>query len=191
MFYDPETFPFTGKLQEHWQLIRDELNRLQDKDFIPWPEKYLYSKGWDTFALYAFGMKVRGNCKLCPETTKLIGEIPNLVSAGFSSLAPGTHISPHTGYPDGVLRCHLGIIVPDNCAIRVGNQIRSWLEGECLVFDDTTEHEAWNRSSQNRVVLLLDFKAPTRFLNFQNVQIAASNNPRLSLGEFFKWVNRN
>ncbi|WP_263971742.1 aspartyl/asparaginyl beta-hydroxylase domain-containing protein [Leptolyngbya ohadii] len=36
--------------------------------------------------------------------------------------------------------------------------------GKCLVFDDTSEHEAWNLSDRPRTVLLLDFKAPPGFL---------------------------
>ncbi|NJP09948.1 MAG: aspartyl/asparaginyl beta-hydroxylase domain-containing protein [Leptolyngbyaceae cyanobacterium RU_5_1] len=164
MFYDAANFEFATRLEASWQVIREELNGLRDKDFIPWPEKYLYGKGWDTFGFYAFGLKVTGNCKLCPQTTRLLAEVPDLVSAGFSSLASGTHIAPHTGYPDGVLRCHLGLIVPEDCAIRVGTETRSWTEGQCLVFDDTMEHEAWNRSDRTRVVLLIDFKAPAGLL---------------------------
>jgi ornithine lipid ester-linked acyl 2-hydroxylase len=100
------------------------------------------------------------NCRLCPETTKLVETIPGLVTAGFSALAPGTHIAPHTGYPEGVLRCHLGLVIPEDCAIRVRDNTRSWQEGKYLVFDDTWEHEAWNKSDRTRVILLLDFKAP-------------------------------
>lgn len=37
---------------------------------------------------------------------------------------------------------------------------RTWSEGDVLVFDDTTEHEAWNRSDQTRTVLLFDFLRP-------------------------------
>ena len=107
---------------------------------------------------------IKKNCELCPETTKALESIPDLVSAGFSSLAPGTSIAPHTGYPDGLLRCHLGLIIPTDCALRVGDQTHSWTEGKCLVFDDTEEHEAWNKSDQTRVVLLLDFKAPVGLL---------------------------
>jgi len=186
MFYDPQTFPFTRSLEANWQTIRDELNHLRDKDFIPWPEKYLYGKGWDTFGFYAFGVKIRGNCRLCPGTTKLLEGVPNIVSAGFSSLAPGTHITPHTGYPDGVLRCHLGLVVPGNCAIRVGDDTRSWTEGKCLVFDDTIEHEAWNRSDQTRVVLLLDFKAPAGLLNVPEPQPTEGKKAGFSLMNLFR-----
>jgi ornithine lipid ester-linked acyl 2-hydroxylase len=160
MYYDASRFAFVADLEAHWYVVHRELSQLTHKDFIAWPEKYLYGKGWDIFGLYAFGFRIEDNCKICPETTKLVERIPNLVTAGFSSLAPGTHIKPHTGYPEGLLRCHLGLFVPEDCALRVGAETRPWQAGRCLVFDDTSEHEAWNRSCDIRIVLLLDFKAP-------------------------------
>ncbi len=165
MFYDSAEFAFTEDLEANWLTIKQELTQLNQRDFTAWPEKYLYGKGWDIFGLYAFGLKVRHNCLLCPETTRLVEAIPNLTSAGFSSLAARTHIAPHTGYPDGLLRCHLGLVVPENCGIRVVDETKNWTEGQCMVFDDTSDHEAWNRGDSTRVVLLLDFKAPAGYLN--------------------------
>lgn len=158
-FFEASQFPFTQNLENNWQLIHRELENLHGEHFIDWSERYLYQDGWTTFGLYGFGIKIEKNCQLCPETTKLLEQIPNLVTAGFSSLRSGTSIAPHTGYPDGVLRCHLGLIVPSNeCGIRVGTETRHWEVGKCLVFDDTLEHEAWNKSDRTRIVLLLDFK---------------------------------
>jgi len=170
MFYDPSLFDFVAELEDNWHLIRQELTQLHEQDFIPWPEKYLYGKGWDAFGLYAFGVKLGKNCQLCPETTRLVNRIPGVVTAGFSSLTPGTHITPHTGYDEGLLRCHMGLTVPENCALRVGDETRTWQEGKCMVFDDTVEHEAWNRGDRTRVVLLLDFKAPKHLLKRGDTQ---------------------
>jgi len=39
-----------------------------------------------------------------------------------------------------------------------------------LVFDDTTEHEAWNRGTQTRIVLLLDFKYPVEEEKSNNLE---------------------
>ncbi|MBV9389898.1 MAG: aspartyl/asparaginyl beta-hydroxylase domain-containing protein [Chroococcidiopsidaceae cyanobacterium CP_BM_ER_R8_30] len=164
-FFDPSDFEFASLLESNWQIIRQELDQLRQGDFVPWPEKHLYGEGWKTFGFYAFGIKLGKNCKLCPETTKLLEAVPNLATAGFSSLAPNTHIAPHTGYPDGFLRCHLGLIIPEGCGIKIGSETRSWSEGKCLIFDDTLEHEAWNQGNSTRVVLLMDFKAPKGFLN--------------------------
>jgi beta-hydroxylase len=35
--------------------------------------------------------------------------------------------------------------------------MRRWEEGKTLIFDDTYDHEAWNDSSEPRVVLFVDF----------------------------------
>jgi ornithine lipid ester-linked acyl 2-hydroxylase len=163
-FYESTEFPFAALLETNWQIILSELAQIQGKYFVPWSEKFLYKEGWSVFGLYSYGLKVEKNCHLCPETTKLIEKIPGLLNAGFSALAPGTHIAPHTGYPDGVLRCHLGLMLTDNCAIRIGNETRTWQEGKCLIFNDTIEHEAWNHGDRNRIILLLDFK-PTHELS--------------------------
>ncbi|NJK34308.1 MAG: aspartyl/asparaginyl beta-hydroxylase domain-containing protein [Oscillatoriales cyanobacterium SM2_2_1] len=160
MFKEVSEFEFVTHLEAHWEDIVRELEQIDAGSFLAWPEKYLYEQGWDIFGLYAFGLKIAKNCQKCPTTTRLVEAIPGMVTAGFSSLQPGTHIAPHTGYPDGVLRCHMGLVGCEGCTLRVGDETRSWTEGKCLVFDDTTEHEVWHRGSAARVVLLLDFKLP-------------------------------
>jgi len=42
----------------------------------------------------------------------------------------------------------------------VGNEERSWVEGEMLIFDDSIEHEAWNLSKNERVLLLFEVWRP-------------------------------
>ena len=158
MYLHTSDFPFTSLLEDHWLTVRDELEALHKQNFVAWPEKFLYGQGWDVFGFYAFGTKLTENCKLCPKTTALLEQIPGLTTAGFSSLQPGTHIEAHTGYTNAVLRCHLGLIVPEGCTMRVGDETRSWQEGKVLVFDDTVEHEVWHRGGEPRIILLLDFK---------------------------------
>ena len=157
-FLDPADFPFVEILEGGARAVREELDRLLTSDlFLPWPEKMLYDEGWDVFGFYWFGDKLSKNCAMCPRTVEIVEQVPNLVTAGFSRLGPSTHIRPHVGYTDKVLRCHLGLIVPLVCELRVGDETRRWEENRCLIFDDTLEHEAWNRSERSRIVLLLDF----------------------------------
>ncbi|TYQ25476.1 aspartyl/asparaginyl beta-hydroxylase domain-containing protein [Pseudanabaena sp. UWO310] len=178
MYKNNSDYEFIQPLEENWQVIKQELEQLSSNDFLDWPEKHLYGKGWQTFGLYAFGMKLGKNCQICPETTKLVEKIPNMVTAGFSSLVPGTHIAAHTGYPDGVLRCHLGLIGCDGCSLRVGDEIRNWQEGKCFVFDDTTEHEAWNRGDRTRVVLLIDFKPDSPIAETKEIEKGAKTDSK-------------
>ena len=55
---------------------------------------------------------------------------------------------------------HLPLIVPAGCQFRVGGETRQWRVGEAFAFDDTIEHEAWNRSGERRAVLIIDVWNP-------------------------------
>ena len=91
----------------------------------------------------------------------------------FSRLTPGTRIPPHNGLLNTRLICHLPIIVPKDCgALRVGNEQRSWVEGEMLIFDDSIEHEAWNTSKEERVILLFEVWRPE--LNEEERQLVST-----------------
>jgi aspartyl/asparaginyl beta-hydroxylase (cupin superfamily) len=164
MFENPNQFPFAAELERNWRIIRDEMVALRETGFIAWPEKSLYGgTGWNTFGLYAFGEKQRDNCALCPRTTALVESIPGMAMAGFSRLAPGAHIKPHVGYDEYsryVLRLHLALETNPDCALRVADETGSWEEGRAMIFCDAVEHEAWNRGTTTRTVLLLDFKNP-------------------------------
>lgn len=93
-------------------------------------------------------------------------------SAFFSVLEPGVEILPHTGYYKGVLRYHLGLIVPPKsktltgkpaCHLQVDGKLMEWTVGEDILFDDCRWHSAANHSPTQRVVLLLDIKRPLPF----------------------------
>ena len=56
--------------------------------------------------------------------------------------------------------CHLPLVVPPHCGFRVGNEVRAWEVGKLLIFDDTIEHEAWNNSAEDRIVLIFDIWRP-------------------------------
>lgn len=160
MFHDAAAFAFTRMLEQNWEKIRAEFLALDAACLTPWPERELYGQGWDVMGLYAFGRRLAAGCARCPITAALVESIAGMSTAGFSCLAPGTHIRPHCGYTPAVLRCHLGLDVPPGCSMRVGAETRQWREGHCLIFDDTTEHEVWHRGARPRVVLLVDFARP-------------------------------
>jgi aspartate beta-hydroxylase len=82
----------------------------------------------------------------CPATAAAIAAQPafNTMIYGshfFSRLEPHTHLAAHCGPSNLRLRVHLGLLVPEGCRIRVGDETRAWSEGECMVFDDSIEHE--------------------------------------------------
>jgi ornithine lipid ester-linked acyl 2-hydroxylase len=166
-FFDTDAFPWVARLETEWRQIRAELDAvLLNRDRIPnfqeiSEDQKLLTQGddWKTFFLFGYGHEVASNVARCPRTAELLRRIPGMKTAMFSILAPGKHIPSHRGPYKGVLRYHLGLLVPDpeRCGIRVGNDTRFWREGRSLIFDDTHDHEAWNDSRSHRVVLFVDF----------------------------------
>lgn len=124
------------------------------------------SLNWSACFLWEYGEKNESICALCPETAAALDAIPqNRVpgkapSAFFSILKPGAHIPPHTGVTNTRAIVHLPLVVPPDCSFRVGGETREWRVGEAFAFDDTIEHEAWNRSAEPRIVLILDVWNP-------------------------------
>lgn len=121
-------------------------------------------------------MDFAANRTLCPETVAAIEAIGTQYEhAFFSALAPRTHIKRHHGPTNKKLRCHLPLVVPPHgaCRLRVGDRTIDVREGECFVFDDSFEHEAWNDDpAHSRIVLVVDVWHPDlsaperRFLGF-------------------------
>ena len=172
--YDKAAFPWTAEIEKAYPAIRAELDRVLARrtelpnfqDISPDVKTISTDDGWKTFFFTAFGHESKRNTALCPETWKAVRLIPGLKTAMFSIFEPGKHLKPHRGPYNGVLRLHLGLVVPEiseRLAIRVAHRICHWREGEVLIFDDAYEHEAWNETSQPRVVLFVDFAKPLRF----------------------------
>lgn len=179
-FYDDDQFPWIGVLEAKADTIERELTALLREsapgfrpyidmpDNVPLNETAAlnHSPDWSAYFFWDDGARVDAHCKRCPETAATLdamplANVPGFAPAAFfSSLTPGTRIAPHTGVTNARLIVHLGLIVPDGCTFRVGNETRSWRRGKAWVFDDTIEHEAHNASGQTRVVLIFDIWNP-------------------------------
>lgn len=168
MFFDKTAFGIARCLEANWEIIRDEYLALPADAFDPWVQRSMHGKGWSVYGLIAGGQSIPGGAKHCPKTAEILGLLDGIGLAGFSRMAPGTHIAPHSGWAANEYRLHLGLVVPVGCRLRVAEETRSWQEGKCLIFDDTVEHEAWNDSTEVRANLMVDFLRPgmTKFSQF-------------------------
>lgn len=124
------------------------------------------SLDWSACFLWEYGVRNDAVCELCPQTAAILDKLPlcpipgKAPTAFFSILKPGAHIPPHTGVSNTRAIIHLPLVVPPGCEFRVGAETRPWVEGEAFAFDDTIEHEAWNRGSEPRIVLIFDVWNP-------------------------------
>jgi len=176
-YYPRNRFPWMDSLEAGTAFIREELlNVLSHSQNL---ESFLQTDSpqdasellrssnsqapaWDAYFFHRHGERFDEHCLKCPRTAGLLDTLPlayvreHSPETLFSVLSPGTHILPHRGVTNTRLVTHLPLIVPADCALRVGGETHVWEEGRCVTFDDTFEHEAWNKSSETRVVLIVD-----------------------------------
>lgn len=178
-FFEREEFDWAESFEAATPAIREELVRLLEEDapFHPYIEAeqdrphrdvvgLLDDPSWSAFYLWRDGAPVEENAARCPQTVAALDKLPlsrigrRTPSVLFSMLRPGAHIPPHHGMLNSRLICHLPLIVPPGCWLRVGNETREWEQGKLLMFDDSISHEARNPSTETRVILLFDIWRP-------------------------------
>lgn len=134
-----------------------EVENLRGQDLPP---------SWNGYYFFRHGERRADNCAACPVTAAALDALPLARVRGhgpevlYSVFSPGTHLLPHCGVTNTRVVGHLPLMIPEDCALRVGGEDHHWREGEVVVFDDTYPHEAWNRSSRTRVVMIFDLWNP-------------------------------
>lgn len=175
-WYEPDELPWAAEVQELYPAIKKELEGVLDGQvpFAPYIEAtpgysatgsdYLNLRGsmdWNALHLFDQGTPREEIHARCPVTASLAERVPYPRVHGspevfFSRLRPGAHIRPHFGQMNVRLTVHLGLVIPEDCGIRVLDEQRHWQPGQILAFDDSFEHEAWNWSKQDRIVLIFE-----------------------------------
>jgi len=177
-FDDREAFPWLDALEAATDDIRAELLAVMGEceAFQPYvqaqpgrPRKrdpMVGNPDWSAYYLWKDGQVVAEHAARCPKTMAALAQVPlstlprRSPSVLFSLMRPGAHIPAHHGLVNTRLIGHLPLIVPEGCEFRVGNERREWVEGRAWLFDDSIEHEAWNRSHETRVILLFEVWRP-------------------------------
>lgn len=127
---------------------------------------------WSIVVLWVDGEFTQKARDFFPKTVNILSKLESFMDpfeeAVIFVLKPGAFLPPHHDGANTYIGCHLGLIIPENCGFRVGSETRSWTEGKTLFFDQSIEHEVWNRSQEERVVLSLQLRHPelSKFENF-------------------------
>jgi aspartate beta-hydroxylase len=179
-FFDRSHFPWIEGIEARTGEIRAELEALLAEDSSAVRPYVAMEPGtpankwspldnkldWGALHLWKDGRRDDRICARAPRTAAAVEALPLSDLPGrtptvfFSLLRPGTHLPAHSGVSNVRAIIHLPLIVPPGCAFRVGGETRSWVEGQAWAFDDTIEHEAWNRSDQVRAILIFDVWNP-------------------------------
>lgn len=171
-YIDVNKYPDLKILQENWRVIRDEAINLNNAAHIKASSDLddlgfnsFFRTGWKRFYLKWYGANLKSAEQLCPKTLELLNKLPSVKGAMFTMLPPGARLGKHRDPYAGSLRYHLGLVTPnaDDCYISVDGEKYSWRDGDAVMFDETYIHYAENKTDQNRIILFLDIKRPTRF----------------------------
>jgi aspartate beta-hydroxylase len=199
-YFDRALFPWIPDFEAQTEAIREELVKLlptvsqSERVFSSTALERENLRGiepsWNGYYFYRHGVRREDNCTSCPRTAAALDSVPlsRVRDHGpevlFSVFTGGTHLLPHRGVTNTRIVAHLPLIVPKDCALNVAGELHEWQEGRIVVFDDTYEHEAWNRSQSIRVVLIFDLWNP--FLT--DIERAALAELIASIGDFRKIV---
>lgn len=180
-FYDHRDFSWSEGVIEQADVIREELAALVSANavFDPYVKHHanvpklsemgrqlIGKTDWSAYHLWQDGEAKADHMAHCPKTLEILkaAPIPKIPTVSpsvlFSKLDATSDIPPHSGICNTRLICHLPLINPPGCWLRVGNQVREWIDGEMLIFDDSIEHEAKNPTGENRTVLIFDVWRP-------------------------------
>jgi aspartyl/asparaginyl beta-hydroxylase (cupin superfamily) len=179
-FFDRADFPWLDAIEAAADEIRSELTGVLVSDragiepYVAYPEgvpldqwrELNKSRRWSAYFLWNQGTEQPAHMARCPRTVALLESAPQCdvaqrgPTAFFSILDAATVIPTHTGVTNTRLTVHLPLIVPPDCGFRVGSETREWVPGKAWVFDDTIEHQAWNRSDMPRAILIFDIWNP-------------------------------
>lgn len=178
-FFPVDAYDWIAQLEAQSANIRSEAMSLlqQGSSFHPYlqsdptrPRKsqdgMTDNPDWSACYLIRNGRVNEDIASRCPATMAAIQALPlcelprRSPSVLFSLLKPGAHIPAHCGLANIRLIGHLPVITPPGCFLRVGNETREWTQGKAWLFDDSIEHEAWNRSNETRVILLFEVWRP-------------------------------
>ena len=93
----------------------------------------------------------------------------NLINyIAYSSLPPGAVLKAHKHHNMGCAKIHVALEKANSCGLmyfesQIGGKrrriIHQWShEGQYCVFDDNLLHSAWNKSGDERVIVVIDFR---------------------------------
>ncbi|QKC89570.1 aspartyl/asparaginyl beta-hydroxylase domain-containing protein [Mesorhizobium sp. NZP2234] len=167
-------FPNAAKFIDAWREIRGEalgvhLGKVpRFHDIMPEQAEISANDGldWRMFVLKAYDMAVPENLARMPVLSRLLAECPEVKSAAISFLAPRKHIPSHRGPFRGIMRFHLGLVIPRQAdgrpatVMMIDHQEKRISDGEGMLWDDTYPHEVMNNADEARIALLLDVWRP-------------------------------
>lgn len=165
-FYSDLEFDWAHDLKKNTDVILQELKCFLNDHELPnhFSTSMVNKKNsWKPISLKTWSIEHFKTQQQFPKTTALIQKYPEIISVSFNLLQAESDILPHCGDTNAILRCHLGLEIPGNlpeCGFKVNDSNKSWEKGQWIIFLDAYPHTAWNQTSGDRYILLIDILRP-------------------------------
>jgi beta-hydroxylase len=188
-FYDISCYPFLYKIEQNYAIIKQELDMSLNSQalFQMWPQEQMTNHNPETWKIIPIHARTNWYNQLdklsvydsyFPKTLEILNKVlgNDLCDVAFSKLSAKSKIQPHNGRFSNVLRCHLGLQIPEgDCKIVANGTTKQWEEGRLLIFNEALEHTAWNNTDHERIILMFDF-IPDNYSDFFPTQTLESTN---------------
>ncbi|MDX1701497.1 MAG: aspartyl/asparaginyl beta-hydroxylase domain-containing protein [Melioribacteraceae bacterium] len=225
IFYTTKDYPEMKSVEDNWRIIKREIPEFDSSRDYPMRDKAAWNndkgealfeslknnetwvKGWwNDVEWYQFPLvyhnRVIGKADtICPETVKLLQQIPSIQIAGYALLLPKTTMPVHTdatGKRFNSMAVNMGLKSYDSYLYVKDKseqfQSKKHGDGNLIIFDSTFEHYAENLDKDNiRVILYMDFKTNTIFgkqIKKDDKQIIMKMHRKLEEGVYLaKYIN--
>lgn len=161
-------FPEARRLEDRYDDVKAEVEKLVARRSLP---RYgdvdpiraaEVSEGWRLYYAYMLGVPNPAARDDLPTLLEFAERTPCVVNAMIAILDPGVTLKAHQGPYAGILRYHLALKVPDRNPpwLRVERERYTWKERESILIDDTFEHEVYNESDSDRIMVIVDVRRP-------------------------------
>lgn len=162
-FFNPDEFDIEWKFLNK-EIITDELNKFvkevgigyeKDHSFL----NYEVQKKWKKIWLMD-GNKWTDKAKYFPKTVEIMKKIGGRREILLSCLDSEGYIPKHTGTGDFVTRVHYALKGIENSGIEMDSGERKHKDYPILIFDDSRNHASYNKSNEDRWILIFDLPNP-------------------------------
>lgn len=173
-YFDSSTYPIVKFISENNnQIIKDDFYKIKNNsNWLNYPDTKNISGTCTIWPMYMFSTKSISRSSECPDTYKLIKNIPDVKTCAFIKLDPESSIDKNKQWKalaNTTLRCLFIIDSPndttDKCAIWVNGEIKKVKTRDLIIFDSSKEHSIYNKTNLPLYMLLLDIQRPEKIVN--------------------------
>lgn len=153
------------ELENNFNLLKDEFYKnVKEKQFIDYPVLSYTNGGWKVTGINWRGCRINQYEKQFPLFFNIIDKYRDLIQiAGYSVLEPNSVIFKHRD-DDEMITCHLPLKIPQgDCRFKIGDHLVKYTEGKSIMFYSNDLHEAWNKTNEQRVILLVELKEFSKY----------------------------